>query len=251
MRLTQCPWIEAPVCRLYPFGDLHFGSEDCDEDLLDQDLDQVRRDPSARAVFNGDLLQMDLKNSKGDVYAQKYPPREQKRILRAKLEPIAHKILVMLGGNHDEGRTQEDSSPVEDMAEWLGVPYCRDQALLKVPVGKKPNGKPAVYTIYQTHGWAGGRVVGSKATNLHRLRDIVLADVYIISHTHQQLAFPGLYYIPDLYNGNVREVVQYFINTGSYQKRGRYPAQKGMPGVVLGTPVVQLSGRSKKVVVEI
>ncbi len=252
MQLTICDHIRAEVCNLYPFGDLHYGSNDCDEALLKRDLEQVERDPDARAIFNGDLLQNDLKSSKGDIYHQRYPPREQKRRLRELLAPIADKILVILGGNHDEGRTDEDATPILDIAEWLDVPYAEGEALLKIPVGeKRHNKKPAVYSLYATHGWAGGRVIGSKATNLQRLREIVLADVYVISHTHQQMAFPGQYLVPDLYNGNVREITQHFVNTGSYQRRGQYPIRKGLPGVVLGTPLIKLGGREKRVVVEV
>ena len=123
---------------------------------------------------------------------------------------------------------------------------------LKISVGsKKKNGKPAVYTVYATHGWSNGRLVGAKANNLHRLSDIVLADVYFISHTHTQIAFPDNYYVPDLYNNNMRLITRYYVNSGSYQGRGRYPKSKGMRPTVLGTPLVVLSGQEKKIEVRI
>ena len=246
--MTVIPHIDVPLLRLYCIGDIHFGSPECDEELLERDIEAIRKDGQARVILNGDLLQMDLKKSKGDLYGQKYPPSKQKRLLRQKLQPIQDKILCMQGGNHDEGRSDEDATPIEDMAEYMGVPYTDGEMLLKLSVGaKKRNGKPAVYSIFAVHGWSNGRMVGSKANNLHRLSDIVLADVYFINHTHWQMAFPDTYMVPDLHNNNVMEMRRHYVNAGSYQGRGRYPKTKGMRPTVLGTPVVWLSGTEKRV----
>ena len=252
MELTVIDHIDVPELHLYCLSDLHFGSPDCDEELLSHDIAIIREDEYARCILNGDLLQMDTKGSKGNVYHQKHPPSKQKRLLREMLEPIKEKILCIQGGNHDELRTEEDATNILDVAEYLGVTYTETEACLKVPVGaKKKNGKPSVYSIYATHGWSNGRLVGSKANNLHRLSDIVLADVYFISHTHTQIAFPDSFYVPDLHNNNVRLVTRYYVNSGSYQKRGQYPKSKGMRPTVLGTPLVLLHGEEKGVEVRI
>lgn len=252
MELTVVPHIDVPELHLYCLSDLHFGSAECDEDLLQHDIDVIKADPHARCILNGDLLQMDTKNSKGNVYHQKYPPSKQKQLLRQILSGISHKILAMQGGNHDEGRTEEDSTAIFDIAEHLGVTYTDTEMCLKVPVGaKKSNGKPAVYTVFAVHGWSNGRLVGAKANNLHRLADIVLADVYFISHTHTQIAFPDTYYVPDLRNNNMMQITRYYVNTGSYQGRGRYPKSKGMRPTVLGTPKVVFSGVEKRIEVRI
>jgi len=68
--------------------------------------------------------------------------------MRQYLEPIAEKILGMIGGNHDEFRTQEDATPILDIAEWLGAPYLEGEGLFKIPVGARPNGKPYPYIVY-------------------------------------------------------------------------------------------------------
>jgi predicted phosphodiesterase len=217
-----------------------------------EDIATIRDDPDARAILNGDLLQYDTKKSKGDVYRQKYPPGQQKRIMRDYLMPIKDKILGIIGGNHDEGRTEEDATPILDIAEWLGIPYLQGQGLFKLPVGRRPNnGKPIVYAIYATHGWTNSRLMGGKAINLHRLSDIVLADVYMIGHTHTPMAFPDSYYVPDLRNNKVDERTRYYVNMGSYQKRGMYPIRKGMRPVALVRPVVVLGGKQRKIEVRL
>ncbi|MEW6726898.1 MAG: hypothetical protein AB1327_08065 [Bacillota bacterium] len=57
--------------------------------------------------------------------------------------------------------------------------------------------------------------------------------------------------MPDPQNGKVREMVRHYVNLGSYQRRGQYPIRKGLPAQVLGTPLIRLSGKEKKVVIEL
>lgn len=252
MELTVCSHIPGEFCNLYGISDTHIGSPDCDEELLAKDIATIEKDPYARVFFNGDLLNCVTKKSKGDVYHEKYSPSKQRKIAREIFAPVAKKTLVILGGNHDEMRSDEDATPIADLAEWLGVKYCMGEALLKISVGaKEKNGKPAVYTLFCTHGWTSSRLIGGKALNLDRLKDIVLADIYAVSHTHTQHVHKDLYYVPDLRNENVMECVRYFVNLGSYQSRGQYPIRKGLPGQVLGTPLIRLSGTRKEVKIEI
>lgn len=251
IELVVCNHVDAPECHLWGISDVHLGSPDCDEDLFLSDIAAIKDDPLARVILNGDLLQYDTKKSKGDVYRQKYPPGQQKRLMRDYLMPIKDKILGIIGGNHDELRTEEDATPILDIAEWLGVPYLEGQGLFKIPVGRRLNKKPFVYTIYCTHGWTNSRLMGGKALNLHRLADIVLADVYMISHTHTPMVFPDSYYVPDLRNNKVDERTRYYVNTGSYQKRGRYPTINGLRPTALVRPIVLLNGAERKIEVRV
>ena len=253
MILTVCKHIKADEVRLYGFSDWHFGSAECEEELIKRDIETVRKDDNARVIILGDLLQTDLKSSKGDIYHQKYSPSQQRRMVRELLTPIKEKILSMQGGNHDEYRSEEDATPIADMAEMLGVPYCLGETILKIPVGKRKNNDNAfVYTFYGVHGWANGRKMGGKVNNLAGLTDVVpFADIYGIGHTHTQFTFKDVCYVPDLHNNQVLEKTRYFVNFGSYQGRGLYPRSKAMPGVCLGTPTIRLSGKEKKVSIEI
>ena len=88
IELVVCNHVDAPECHLWGISDVHLGSPDCDEDMFLEDIAAIRDDPDARVILNGDLLQNDLKRSKGDVYRQVYPPGQQKRIMRDYLMPI-------------------------------------------------------------------------------------------------------------------------------------------------------------------
>ena len=168
------------------------------------------------------------------------------------LEPIKDKILSIQGGNHDEGRSEEDATPVLDISEYLGVPYCQAETLLKIPIGKNCHNKPVVYVAFAVHGWSNGRLWGSKAINLDRLKDLVpTADLFLMGHTHSQHVHKDTVFIPDLYNNNVMVKTRHFVNTGSYQRRGDYVKRKALPGQCLGTSLIRLSGTEKKIVVEL
>ena len=67
--------------------------------------------------------------------------------------------------------------------------YFGVQVLMKIRLGK--NEHSTYYTLYATHGGVGR---GGKANNLERLKNIVLCDIYCI--THGQMSFPFLL-IPD------------------------------------------------------
>lgn len=251
MDLTAISHIPGEEVRLIGISDTHIGSPDFDEALFERDLAAIAADAQARVVVVGDLLSYVTKRSRGDIYYERYTPSQQKRIAKEYLKKISNKILCIVGGNHDEGRSEEDAQPILEIADDLGITYCRGEALLKIPVGRKENYKPAVYTVYMTHGWTASRLIGGKSLNLDRLKDIVLADVYLMAHTHTQHCHKDTYYVPDLYNGVVREVTRHYVNLGSYQRRGQYPIRRGLPAQVLGTPIIRLSGKEKKVVVEI
>ena len=247
MILTPIPHINGPYCHLYSFGDTHIGSADCDEKLLQRDIQAVSQDPFARVILNGDILQCDYTGSVGDVYYQKYPPSKQEQLAEEWFEPIQDKIIGILDGNHC-GRTKEDNRPCQRIARHLKVNYLQDEGLFKLSVGARPNnGKPFVYTVFVVHGWSSGRTMGAKANTLKGLGDVVNASVYVINHTHQILSFPTAIYMPDLRNNKVEKVERHFVNAGSWQERGHYPQRKAFAPQVLGTPQIILSGTEKKV----
>lgn len=246
--LTQVPYINGPYCHLYSFGDTHIGSVDCNEKLLLKDITAVSQDPFARVILNGDILQCDYKDSVGDVYNQKYPPSQQEEMAEQWFTPIKDKIIGVLDGNHDGGRTKEDNRPLRRISRHLGVPYLQDEGLFKFSIGARPtNGKPFVYTAYVVHGWSSGRTRGAKANVLDNLDKVVLADIYIVNHTHAIMSFPGAVYVPDLRNNKVEKMERHFINAGSWQERGHYPQRRAFAPQVLGTPQIIISGTEKRV----
>lgn len=241
--------------ELISISDIHPGSRQFDVASFRKWIDWLQREPHRFAVLNGDLIDAATKNSKGDLYGATMPPGEEAKWVCKELEPVKDKLLAVNTGNHEERIYWQDGV---DMAEWiadkLGVPYSCEGTLLKLSFGKRKftatnhHQGPIIYTAYVTHGSTASRRPGGKANRLEELGQIVVADVYIVGHTHQPICFANEVLIPDVRTEKIVPVTRYFVNSGAFMRYGGYGERHGYapspPGAV---PIVQLSGREKSV----
>ncbi|HCL78929.1 MAG TPA: hypothetical protein DIC53_03055 [Synergistaceae bacterium] len=242
---------EVESAEILPLSDFHIGDPGFNERALKDYLAYILGGENRFILLNGDILNNATKASVSDIYAETMQPRRQIEHAADLLAPVADRILGIVSGNH-ERRTDKESgiSPVEILAEKLNVPYFGIEALLKIRLGKNIHWRQTYYTLYATHGWGGGRLRGGKVNNLERLKNIVLCDVYVMAHTHGQVSFPSVIYVPETKNDAVTERVMWFINSGSFLDRGEgYAAAKGYEPQVLGCPIIELSGKGRKITV--
>lgn len=233
--------------ELFPVSDLHLGSRQCDLELFRQFVSMVLDKPNRYLIINGDMINNNIIGAVGSPYEDTMTPREQKKRLKRELEPIAKRILCVVSGNH-ERRTKKvnDENPLEDIADYLGVPYREEDAFLKLSFGKGGNGKRIAYAIYVTHGTGGGKRPGSSLNNIEALTLNCFADIYIMGHVHRKTAHKALYLLPDLQNNIVREVEMLYVISSSWQSYGGYAKTKGMRPSALGSVPILLSGREKE-----
>ena len=237
--------------EILPLSDLHIGDPGFNEPALKNYLRYVQAEQNRYILLNGDVINNATKGSVSDIYTETMPPRRQIECAADILDPVSDRILGIVSGNH-ERRTDKESgiSPVEILAEKLKVPYFGIETLLKIRLGKNTHWRQTYYTIYATHGWGGGRLRGGKVNNLERLKNIVLCDVYCMAHTHGQVSFPSVIYVPETKHDAVTERVMWFVNSGSFLERGSgYAAAKGYEPQLIGCPIIELSGSEKKVMV--
>ena len=98
--------------------------------------------------------------------------------------------------------------------------------------------RPSYYTLYATHGHGGGRMKGGKANNLDRLKNIVMADIYCMGHTHTKV----------ILDGQVNEVDRKFVNSGAFLERGEsYVAANCYEPQNMGCPCIWMSGKERKI----
>lgn len=231
---------------LIPISDLHLGDPHCNLEKFYGYQKWIEGTPNAYVLLNGDIMNTATKGSVSDVYAETIPPKEQVKLAEKLFTPIKDKILAMTSGNH-ERRIYKDSGYdiSETLAEKIGAYYSPDEVFLKLKFGKDAHAKPVTYTLYMTHGWGSGRTAGAKVNNLQKLSDIVLADIYIASHTHFMTAHQDIYFVPDEHNKRVRQIKRTYVSSGAFLDRGGYGVQKGYPGAKLGSPRLRLDGRRK------
>jgi predicted phosphodiesterase len=240
--------------ELLPMSDLHVGDSRFNGKLFDACRDWLLEKPNRYTILNGDLMNTATKDSVSDVYEDVKTPGEQLAWCKNELRPIASKILCITEGNHEARITRATSIRVlEQLAESLGIAdrFHPAGCLLKITFGKNSHSNRAVFTVYVTHGSAGGAMEGGKALAMARQGNIVLADCYLMGHSHWKAAFKQSIYVPDLYNNKVRLVEQTFVNTSSLLSWGGYAQVKGYKPGAQGSPHITLLPEPKRVEVSL
>ena len=243
---------------LVPIADSHDSDAFADEKYVDDRVKFVENTPNAFALLNGDLMNMATKNSKSDVYADKYNPDEQLDRCIERYWPIRNKILGVNEGNHERRISRDTGIQVtKRFARELGIEdrYSPGGLYIILRVGqtsrktKESNGSGKIrqicYTIYMTHGTRSGRKAGSKVNALMELSNIVNADIYIHSHSHLGAIIPGVVNVPDLRNDKILVNDTLYINTAAALDYGGYGEIGEFQPVSKKSPIIYLCGTRK------
>lgn len=241
--LIQHRYEDAPYINIYPLGDVHIGSKECDLELLKQWIESVKNDPYGYVVIIGDIMNMGLKNSLSNVYEEALSPLQQKELCYELLNPIADKILGGCSGNHEYRSVKEvGTNPLYDVFCRMRIEdrYRENACFMKLTVGKRGK-NPNVYGVVLTHG-------KSKNKDLDWTYAVDGADVFISGHTHLGTHQPCGKIRLDLSHNKVKTVgyqhivVLPFQNYGSYAIRGKYK-----PNHLGQFQVIRFDGSANKV----
>ena len=231
--------------EVYALSDLHVGCQEFNETMFHNFVRHILEKPNRYIITNGDLMNNALKSSISNVYNETMSPSQQKRWLKDHLNPIKDRIMVMVGGNHEERSSKEsDVDLTMDIAEYLGVPYSKNEAYLQIQLGKntKGNRKPLCYGVYAVHGCGGGGRPGSALNRIENLSMNIFANVYIMGHVHKKMSYKAIYRQPDPQNKTIKEIEQLFIISGAWCNYGGYAARMMLRAGSLGASVFTLSG---------
>lgn len=233
----------APYINIYPLGDVHIGSKECDMDTLNEWIEMVKSDPYGYVVIVGDMMNMGLKNAKSNVYEETLSPMQQKELCFEVLSPIADRILAGCSGNHEYRAVKEvGMNPLYDVFCRMRIEdrYRENACFLKLTVGKVGKNNNT-YGIVLTHG-------KSKKKDFDWTYGVDGADVFISGHTHLGTHEPAGKIRMDLSHDRIKLVdyqnivVVPFQSYGGYAMRGKY-----MPGVVGKFQRIYFDGSTKNV----
>jgi predicted phosphodiesterase len=234
--------------HIYPIGDVHLGSVFCDEKELRRVVQAVKDDLDAYVILMGDMLDMTTRNSVGDIWSQTLTPWQQIDRAAELLEPIKDRIIAVTEGNHEDRAFKFDGLlPMRQVAMQLHLDptkvYAPCAGLIDVRLDVPSSS--AHMTIYFKHGYGGGRTMGAKANRMKDLKNEVLADVLIMGHTHEQMAFTSSSCIPRTNKGvpYLDEIRHLHINSNSFLSWGGYAVKQGYAPGFTGCPVLELMAK--------
>ena len=252
---------------LYPLCDLHIGDPHFDESKFRGYLKIISDVPEAYCIFNGDLINCILPGGVGgeDLYVQN--PRtaqEQNTYLvdMVKEYDINDKILAIVGGSNHPARAKKAIGHNYDQqfAVDLGLKdrYAEPSCVLFLGVGssaensaKNHKGASTWYTIFITHGTAGGRKAGSAINATRDIGALFGVDVIITAHRHLDGVTKDEFFFPDYYTKSMTKIKRMFVNAGTFQGLTTYAQQKCLQPNGTGTPRIRFSSGKKDVHVSV
>lgn len=236
--------------KIISLSDLHIGDELCNLKLIRQVLDDIRKSNNTFIILNGDLMNNATKTSVSDVYSEQLTPTEQILKLCDLLEPVKEKILVIHPGNHEARTMKQDGVDIIRLvAKQLGIEdrFSDGWWYLYLSLGLNNKHKPVLYTITGIHGYGGGRKMGGKINNLVEMSDKVVADLYVMGHTHTPIMTRNSIYVPDYQHRSLVQKDKYYLMTNSFLEYGGYGEKYGFTPGTTEHQEAELSGTKKKI----
>ena len=229
--------------NIYPLGDVHIGSKECDLDLFREWTKMVADDPNGAVVIIGDMMNMGLRTSKSNVYEETLSPMEQKELCYELLSPIAHKIIAGCSGNHEYRAVKEvGMNPLYDVFCRMRIEdrYRENACFIKLTVGKQGK-NPNTYGVVLTHG-------KSKNKDEQWTYSVDGCDCFISGHTHLGTHQPLGKIRMDLSHNKVKTVGYQHVVVMPFQRYGGYAIRnKYIPNAVDQFQRITFDGNSKRV----
>lgn len=254
MKIVKCELpTELENIELHPLFDLHIGDSLSDGLKIQATIDYIRDNPNAYCILGGDLMDTAIATSVGDTYGANLQPMQQLEVCVRLFEPIKHKVLAVVPGNHENRIYRTDGIDITAvMAAQLGLQgkYSATSSLLFIRLGSdKTEGhhrRKVAYTVYTHHGNGGGKREGGKINALADMANIVDADIYICGHTHLPAIFRTGFFRTSYGNSSVNYVDKLFVNAAASLNYGGYGEAAGFKPASKLNPVIYLSGTERK-----
>jgi len=223
--------------KVIPMADLHYGANFCDKEKLERYIDWVLKEDDAYIILLGDLVECASRYSVGSgVYDQMKPQQQAIEIIKH-LEPIKHKLLLYISGNHELRTYNQLGFDIGYfIAEKLGVPYFSEPTHLDITFADY------TFTFFCWHGRSNAMTEGGKLNAaLYPLSFTEFCHFYISGHVHDKSGKEKERISRDLATGELIRRKQYIIITGSFLEYfNTYASRSGYPPPSSGTMVAVL-----------
>lgn len=270
--------------KIYGIADIHYGNRGSHMEMFLKDVQKIKNDPHAFWIGGGDYADY---VGLGD---KRFDPRVLAddmiiddlgalgyvltRRIRDFFEPIKHKCLGLVFGNHEDKyqKTNQQMQLHQWLCTELGVKNLGYCALLDVVFARASRTNGAVLEqkarhtnsvreaftkrFFVHHGAGGATTPGGKMNRLIKFMNAFDADIYMVGHVHDKIArrFPMLSASPTC--NEIREKNKVGFVTGSYLKTytegmTSYGEVKGYDPVPLGALSVDIETGTQEAYVRI
>ena len=235
---------------IIPISDVHIGDKTANLKAFKEVLERIKNEPNTYAIVNGDICNFALKTSKSDVYEGLSPMTEMLEATKY-LEEIREKLLIISSGNHEDRLIKETNvDPLFIISKQLGLEdiYCPSWWYLYLSFGNTNKGRPALYTLTGYHGSGSSQTTGAKANKVKKMSQVVLADIYLMSHVHEPIQTKGVIFTPDYQHKSiVKKEMYYCISNAFVEYEGSYAEKMGLIPSNNGITEIELDGTKKLV----
>jgi predicted phosphodiesterase len=203
LRIASITTLESPATTntwtLHHLTDTHTDSHGHAKSALARRIQEIAEDPYALWTGGGDYWSIIMPGDKrfgmgghldeeSRQYVNSLPYRYVESVVET-FKPIADKCVSFGAGNHERSIQERYAHNVAEVAAHeLGLidKYVGYRGFSRVVFEQGTRRVPL--TIYQHHGWSGGRLKGRKALQAERELGENDADIYLTGHDHQPYA---------------------------------------------------------------
>ena len=222
--------LKGRTIKLYPIADVHIGAKEAALDKFAAFVAKIAAEPDSYICIVGDMLNNALRSSVSNVYQETMNPAAAVDYCVERLQPIADKILAVVGGNHERRSLKEvDLDPLYCVCSMLrrsdGTSlqdvYRQNMAFVRINLSR---GKTKDhYAVMLTHGKS-----NAKKRKFQSIVEGVDAQVYAHTHT-PDIAIPARIRFNEANKVSVHNVVTItacsWLNAGGYSLQGLYEPQ--------------------------
>ena len=237
--------------KLLALADFHIGDELCNLKKIKSVLEEVKNSDNTFIILNGDLINNGTRTSVSNIYTEQLSPMDQIVMLCDLLDPVKDHILCITNGNH-ELRSMSKGDGIDIIrlvARQLGIEdrYSEGWWYLYLSFGMTNKHREVLYTISGIHGYSGGKKHGSKINALVEMSDKVIADLYIMSHTHTPMITRNSIFVPDYQHQTLVKKDKYYLMTNSFLEYGGYGERYGYTPNTTEHQEAILNGKKKEI----
>jgi len=255
----------------YGLGDIHKGVIHCDEGLLDEKVNEIRRERNALWLGMGDygdcITPSDFKRWDGRILASWMKNHEdnigatQCDSINEQLSPIWNKCLGLIEGNHEESiRKYNHYNLLAELFKKTNkkyeVKYAGVSCFVRLNFKRKNSNESHDYIIHARHGEGSARTSGARALSVLRLsQSMVNAHIILMGHLHGQES-PDIPQRLILRNGKIKSFETIATMTGSWIRAYMqgvppcYLERWGSPPSTLGCPRIVIEPSKDKMTLE-